>query len=609
MARRDPGNSTNTASSDQFEALYLALRRRLLLQCFALTGDLSAARAGVRDAFISARQQWRRVGSLEQPEAWIRQRAMNTTQRRHVPHRRRAHRDLDEQQIVVLTALAQMKDGERKALILHHLGDLTVQTIGRDLSITERSARQRLTSAEAAFARNRGCDQARITDELRTLAPVVTHPGLPRARSIHDRAHRRARLQIVVGVVAAAALATVGGLIIEPTAHSDALAIINGRPVTHAMFLTAAQVQNALPGGDWQDVGTATITAKSGPLDACRPSPLADKNGAGAWIRRFQSSTTGSTLTQRTELSTARSIVSGGEGSYSAPAAYSTALAWYGDCSGTAAHLVSAAQLKGVGDHGWLFQISVAKPATTYQVIVAEQGFVTSTLVLSTPTTKTSAPPPGLAALGQAMTHSLCQASASEACPAATTAEATASVPPMVEYPGMLIAADLPLLPAMMHPWAGTRPVKGGTNLALTLCDKTTFAGATTSARTFLIPGASLPETFGLTETVATYPTVAAAAKAANTITSLMATCHKREVGTQVDQHRSAPSNLLAPSVNMWHEVAETGLKHTVTYWTGVTQYGKSVAQVTFIPSSSANTTAPAFLSLMERAAQRLTQQ
>ncbi|HWU31455.1 MAG TPA: sigma-70 family RNA polymerase sigma factor, partial [Marmoricola sp.] len=494
MGEKTTGNTASTAPNDQFEALYLALRRRLLLQCFALTGDLSASRSGVREAFISARQQWRRVGALEHPETWIRQRAMNTAQHRHVPHRRRAHHGLDEHQITVVTTLAEMKDGERKALILHYLGDLDALAIGRDLAITERNAQQRLANAEATFASKRACDRADIAEELRSLAPIVTHPGLPRAHAIHDRAHRRARLQIVVGVAMAAALATLGGLLIRPTSHSDALALINARPVTHAMFLSSAQVNAALPGSTWHETGTSTITPKSGPRDACQRSPLADNNAVGAWVRQFQSST-GSTLTQRTEISTDAT-------------SYGTTLAWYANCSDTAAQLVSAAALKGVGKQGWLFQINVAKPATTYQVMVAQQGLITSTLVLSgSAGAIRSATPSGLAELGRVMTQGLCQASAAETCVPVKNAEAVTAVPPIVEYKGMLIASDLPLLAGMEQPWVGIKPTSGGTNLAATLCDSTTFTGATTKARNFLIPGAQVPATFGITETLATYPT------------------------------------------------------------------------------------------------------
>ena len=58
-----------------FEEFYLASRRRLVLETYALTGDLLASRGAVRDAFVAARQHWRKVGRLTDPEEWVRPRA------------------------------------------------------------------------------------------------------------------------------------------------------------------------------------------------------------------------------------------------------------------------------------------------------------------------------------------------------------------------------------------------------------------------------------------------------------------------------------------------------------------------------------------------------
>ena len=39
----------------EFDDFYLASRRRLVLETYALTGDLAAARGAVADAFVAAR--------------------------------------------------------------------------------------------------------------------------------------------------------------------------------------------------------------------------------------------------------------------------------------------------------------------------------------------------------------------------------------------------------------------------------------------------------------------------------------------------------------------------------------------------------------------------
>lgn len=602
MSELAPTPSPSTPS-DEFDALYLALRRRLLLQCLAQTGDLSAARAGVRDAFIAARQQWRRVGSLDQPEAWIRQRAMNAAQRHHAPHRRRTQAGLNEHQAAVMRALGELKDADRKALVLHHLGGLDTAAVGRDLSLTEATVRRRLTAAQDAFMLTRGCARAQISEDLRALAPIVTHPGLPRAHTIHHRAQRRGRIQLALGVAIAIAVAALGGLLVEPTPRSDALAAIDARPVTRAAFLSAGQLDAALPAATWQETSTSTNTDGTGLHDPCQRERFADPAAAGTWVRVLTASTPNTTVTQRTEVSVGDAV---------ARKTYATTLSWYASCTQARVQLVSAAKLEGVGDQAWLLQLNAAGTMPqTYQVLVARSGMITSTLVLRVPTATAAsfASTDTITELGRVMTQRLCRTSAAEVCRPVAKAVATPSVPPVAENRGMIATVDLPILPMVQHPWVGTQQVIGGPNLAATTCDATTFSGARTKARTFLIPGAGLPQSFGLTETVATYRTEKTATAAATKIRAQMATCHKRQIGTTVNHQQSMAPNALASAVSIWHEVAQINSKsQVVNYWMGLTQRGRVLAQITFIPAPKTDTTAADFLALVERGAQRLTQ-
>ena len=59
------------------------LAGRLLLQTYALTGDLGASRAAVRDAFVVAWHHWRKVSRLDDPENAVRPNAWRHAQRRH----------------------------------------------------------------------------------------------------------------------------------------------------------------------------------------------------------------------------------------------------------------------------------------------------------------------------------------------------------------------------------------------------------------------------------------------------------------------------------------------------------------------------------------------
>ena len=68
---------------DEFDAFYRASQHRLLMQTYALTGDLPASRGAVRDAFVAAWHHWRKVSRLPDPEGWVRPHAWLHAQRRH----------------------------------------------------------------------------------------------------------------------------------------------------------------------------------------------------------------------------------------------------------------------------------------------------------------------------------------------------------------------------------------------------------------------------------------------------------------------------------------------------------------------------------------------
>ncbi len=57
---------------EEFDAFYKDARDRLLVQTFALTGDVRASRSAVRDTFVVAWHHWRKVSRDGDPESWAR---------------------------------------------------------------------------------------------------------------------------------------------------------------------------------------------------------------------------------------------------------------------------------------------------------------------------------------------------------------------------------------------------------------------------------------------------------------------------------------------------------------------------------------------------------
>ena len=72
------------------------------------------------------------------------------------------------------------------------------------------------------------------------------------------------------------------------------------------------------------------------------------------------------------------------------------------------------------------------------------------------------------------------------------------------------------MVPKVSRPWVGTEAREARDNVAATTCDRTDFAVdpvRSNVTRTFLIPDARLPATFGVTETAGSLPSDARPAR------------------------------------------------------------------------------------------------
>src|SRR5829696_9071223 len=118
-------------TAEEFDEFYLNSRRRLVLQTFALTGDLGASRTAVRDAYVAARHHWNKVGRMADPEQWVRPRAWAIAQRRHTARPWHREKTLSADQKKLLEALHKLPDAQRKTLVLTHLAAVPMSDIGR----------------------------------------------------------------------------------------------------------------------------------------------------------------------------------------------------------------------------------------------------------------------------------------------------------------------------------------------------------------------------------------------------------------------------------------------------------------------------------------------
>jgi hypothetical protein len=204
-----------------------------------------------------------------------------------------------------------------------------------------------------------------------------------------------------------------------------------------------------------------------------------------------------------------------------------------------------------------------------------------------------------------AAVNSLCGAPGTGTC-AGPPKPLAALPPPTGPEPGMIDVIDLPPVTGVSVPWVGTRPRRAGVNAAATRCDRADFGGermARARTRTFLVPEADVPATFGLTQTVGSLR-VPAATTFVTRIRQRMAACEEDNLGTEVV--RVAQQGGDRTGLDAWRLSVEVSDKQTVTYLMGVVRRGGAIAQIGFTPTPGATMAPEDFVALLQRAGERL---
>lgn len=147
---------SGSREAEGLDALYAASYRRLVVQMYAICGDLADAEDAVQEAFITALRKRRTLRSVHNPEAWIRTVALRRLHRgwRHRAVVRR-HQALDRgpeptvevgpEHVALVTALGLLDPAQREVVVLHHLADLSVAEIAEDLDIPIGTVKSRLS--------------------------------------------------------------------------------------------------------------------------------------------------------------------------------------------------------------------------------------------------------------------------------------------------------------------------------------------------------------------------------------------------------------------------------------------------------------------------------
>ena len=151
------------AGTPALDELYDASYRRLVVQLYAICGDLADAEDAVQEAFVTAIRRRREFAKVLNPEAWIRVTALNVVRggwrhsavvRRYQPRvpGPQAPVDIGPEHVAVVTALAQVDRELREVVVLHYLADLGTAEIAASLRIPEGTVKSRLSRARARLA-------------------------------------------------------------------------------------------------------------------------------------------------------------------------------------------------------------------------------------------------------------------------------------------------------------------------------------------------------------------------------------------------------------------------------------------------------------------------
>jgi RNA polymerase sigma-70 factor (ECF subfamily) len=148
---------------EAFDAFYQASFGRLVGQIYAMCGSLTEAQDCVQEAFIRAWDRRRALDLDQSPEAWVR----TVAYRLAVSRWRRARKSLlppdrahagrppvepDVTRVALARALQSLPADQRRAIVLHHLCDLSVAEVAAEVGAPTGTVKARLARGRAALA-------------------------------------------------------------------------------------------------------------------------------------------------------------------------------------------------------------------------------------------------------------------------------------------------------------------------------------------------------------------------------------------------------------------------------------------------------------------------
>lgn len=271
-----PADRRALAAAD-FDSFYRANHAGTVAVAFGLTGDRGEAQDLAQEAYCRAWQRWAEISTYDNPGAWVYRVTVNLARSRwrnlrtaaaHLVRMRPVDvAPADPEHVALVAALRALPLDQRQAIVLHHLVDLPVSEVAREMGVPAGTVKSWLH-------RGRGELAALLGEHSRGGEPVP--PG-----RVRQRADRRRRVRNgTVAAAAAAACALVAVFAVRvigpvwpgptPPAHTPSpspSAAPSGTPLPSARPPSPAPVTTVNAGDpilrtDWQ---RATITVPAAP--------------------------------------------------------------------------------------------------------------------------------------------------------------------------------------------------------------------------------------------------------------------------------------------------------------------------------------------------------
>jgi RNA polymerase sigma-70 factor (ECF subfamily) len=160
MQQTCKGSGMDEATFDEF---YAGSYRRLVGQIYAMCGNFAEAQDCVQEAFVRAWDKRRSLDLDQAPEAWVRtvayrlavSRWRRATKALRPPDRAYASSGPPEpgiSRVALARGLQQLPANQRRAIVLHHLCDLSVSEIAIETGVPIGTVKARLSRGRAALA-------------------------------------------------------------------------------------------------------------------------------------------------------------------------------------------------------------------------------------------------------------------------------------------------------------------------------------------------------------------------------------------------------------------------------------------------------------------------